>query len=54
MRIMNISEVRNGDSDVGAFMMVTDLRCWWQNHYVGDVFRYVSDFLNVFNWTPTS
>ena len=24
-------------SDLGHFMMVTDLRCWWQNHYVGDV-----------------
>ena len=22
-------------------MMVTDLRCWRQNHYVGDFFRYV-------------
>ena len=22
----------------GEFMMVTDLRCWWQNHYVGDFF----------------
>jgi len=30
-----------GDSDVGDIvMLVTDLRCWWQNHYVGD-------FLNV-------
>ena len=26
-------------------MMVTDFRCWWQNHYVGDFFRYVGDFL---------
>ena len=34
-----------GDSDVGDFMMVTDLRCWWQNQYVGDFFHYVSDFL---------
>ena len=32
---------------IGDFMMVTDLRCWWQNHYVGD-------FLNVFNQSPTS
>ena len=31
-----------GDSDVGDFMMETDLRCWWQNHYVGDFFRYVT------------
>ena len=36
-----------GDSDVGDFMMVTDLRCWWQNHYVGDFFRYVGDFFSV-------
>ena len=21
---------------VGDFIMMTDLRCWWQNHYVGD------------------
>ena len=21
---------------LGDFMMLTDLRCWWQNHYVGD------------------
>ena len=34
-------------------MMVTDLRCWWQNHYVGDFFRYVCDFLNVLNRSPT-
>ena len=34
-----------GDSDVGDIVMiVTDLRCWWQNHYVGDFFRYVGDF----------
>ena len=43
-----------GDSDVGDFMMVTGLRFWWQNHYVGDFFRYVGDFLNVLNWSPTS
>ena len=36
------------------FMMVTDLRCWWQNHYVGDFFRYVGDFLNVLNRSPLS
>ena len=35
-------------------MIVTDLRCWWQNHYVGDFFRYVGDFLNVLNWSPTT
>ena len=34
-------------------MMVTDLRCWWQNHCVGDSFRYVGDFLNL-NRSPTS
>ena len=42
------------DSDVGDFMMVTDLRCCWQNHYVGDFFRYVCNFLNVLNRSPTS
>ena len=41
-----------GDSDVGDIMMVTDLRCWWQNHYVGDFFRYVGDFSNVLNRSP--
>ena len=35
-------------------MLVTDLRCWWQNHYVGDFFRYVGDFLNVLNRSSTS
>ena len=35
-------------------MMVTVFRCWWQNHYVGDFFPYVGDFLNVLNWSPTS
>ena len=35
-------------------MMVTDFRCWWQNHYVGDFFRYVGDFLNVLNRSPIS
>ena len=39
---------------VGDFMMVTDLKCWWQNHYAGDFFRYVGDFLNVLNRSPTS
>ena len=29
---------------VGDFMMVTELRCWWQNHYVGDFFCYVDNF----------
>ena len=36
--------IHMGDNDVGDFMTVTDLRCWWQNHYVGDFFRYVGDF----------
>ena len=43
-----------GDSDVGDFMMVTDLRCWWQNHYVDDFLCYVGDFLNVLNGSATS
>ena len=29
-------------------MMVTDLRSWWQNHYVVDFFGYVGDFFHVF------
>ena len=29
-------------------------RCWWQNHYVIDFFRYVGDSLNVLNRSPTS
>ena len=37
---------------VGDFNMVTDLRCWWQNHYVGD--SLCGDFLNVLNRSPTS
>ena len=35
-------------------MMVTDLRCWWQNHHVGDFFHYVGDFSNVLNRSSTS
>ena len=35
-------------------MLVTDFGCWWQNNYVGDFFRYVGDFLNVLNRSPTS
>ena len=42
------------DSDVGDFMMVTDFRCWWQNHYVGDLFRYFGGFLTLLNRSPTS
>ena len=33
-------------------MLVTN--SWWQNHYVGAFFRYVGDFLNVLNRSPTS
>ena len=33
-------------------MMVTLLRCWWQNHYVGDFVRYVGDVFNVQNLSP--
>ena len=48
-------EVIEVDSDVGdIFILVTDLRCWWQSHYVGHFFRYVGDFLNVLNRSPTS
>ena len=56
-----------GDSDVGGIVMLATLWWWliwdvttcrWQNHYVGDFFRYVGDFLNVlrctFNRSPTS
>ena len=32
---------------VGNFLMVTDLRYWWQNHYVGD-------FFNIQNQSPSS
>ena len=35
-------------------MMMTDFRCRWQNHYGGDFFRYVGNFLNVLNRSPTS
>ena len=38
---------------VGDFMMVTDLRCWWQNHYVGDFFRYVGVLNRSPSWWPT-
>ena len=34
--------------------MVTDLRCWWHNHYVGDFFCYVGDLRNVLNRSSTS
>ena len=37
-------------------MMMTDLRYWWQNPYVGDFFRYVGDFQTCRQhiWSPTS
>ena len=25
-------------------MLVTDLRCWWRNHYVDDISRYAGVF----------
>ena len=40
--------------DFGDFMMTTDFRCWWKNHYVGDFIRYVGDFVYVIIKTPTS
>ena len=42
------SDQNNGDSDVGDFIMATDLRYWWQSYYVGDFFRYVGDFSSMF------
>ena len=47
-------EGQNVYSDIGDFMMVTDLRSWWQNHYVSDSFRYVGDFSKLLNRSPTS
>ena len=34
--------------------MVTYFRCWWQNYFVGDFFRYVADYLSLLNWSSTS
>ena len=54
-RLQVVSGPYDGDSDVGDIvMLVTDMRCWWHNHYVGDCFRYVGDLLNVLNRSPTS
>ena len=40
---------------VGGFMMVTDFRCWWQNHFcVFWLFLLCWWFFNVLNWSPTS
>ena len=50
-----LHSLKQDDSDyVGDFMMVTDFRFQWQNHYVADFVRYVGDFLNVFNRSPAS
>ena len=38
---------------VSDFMIVTDLRCLCQNHFLA-LFGYVRDFINVFNRSPTS
>ena len=54
VKIRPILPLKMGESDVGDFMMVTDLRCWCQNHYVGEFFRYVGYFLSVLNQSPTS
>jgi len=35
-------------------MMVTDSRCWWQNHHIDNFFRYVRDVFNVLNRSPRS
>ena len=50
----------SGLTQLVTVMLVTSL-CWWiydgdwfQNHYVGDFFRYVGDFLNVLNRSSTS
>ena len=42
-------------------MLVTDLRCWWHNHYVGDISRYtiteyfqcIKSVTNISNLSPT-
>ena len=36
---------------VGDFMIVTDFRCWWQNHYFGEFFH---QYLESVIWSPTS
>jgi len=49
---------------VGDFLMVTDLRCWWQNHYVDDfflnvgphcwwLFQCIKSVTNISNLSPT-
>ena len=36
------SNKRNGYSDVGDIMIVTDFKYWWQNHFVGDILSLTS------------
>ena len=45
---------------VSDFMIVIDLRCWWQNHYVGDFFslcwwssQCIKSVTNISNLSPT-
>jgi len=48
-----------GDSEVGAFIMVTDLICWWYNHFLASFFVIVVIFpiyesvTNIENLSPT-
>ena len=51
-RMLNWADIM-GDSDVGDNGMLVTLWCWliWD---VGDFFRYLVDFLNVFNRSSTS
>ena len=38
----------------GDLILMTDLRCCWENQYVGDFVHYVGDFLNVLHRSSTS
>ena len=41
VQLKPVKNVAPGDSNVGYIvMLVTDFSCWWQNHYVGDFFRW--------------
>ena len=42
-----------GYSYVDDFMILTILRCWWQNHYVGDVFSVTFSVTNITNGSQT-
>ena len=49
-----------GDSDVGKLMMLSDLRCWWKNHYLDDLFslcwwfiQCIKSATNILNLSPT-